>query len=159
MDYNSIGRIIKEIDSNQEIWRFNKDITKMYTDYILTMPENNTKTTRRYIPINKEDIKEEIIYSNGDIFTKITTKEGMTDIFTEDNIISKVVYKNNERLNQKDLTSLTTTQPSGLKRTTTYDIKYVDNIENVTLSKTQTIKTNNKAIVVKKMIMKMLQIQ
>ncbi len=148
MLYDENGRIIEEIDPNNAKWTFGKNIAETYLEYIMTKPEGDKYSYKDFNLENGFE-KSENITPCGDVVT-ITTSGDEKNVSTITNgVIENNIYTIDEKTGKKILDTSITTQPSGLKRITTYDTKYVDNTENVTLSKTQTIKTNNKAIVVK----------
>ncbi|NKQ40440.1 MAG: PKD domain-containing protein, partial [Sulfurovum sp.] len=140
--WNDTGRIVEEIDGLNGSYQFLRNVSAGETFYSTIRPEGETSTSKD-LRLANGDTQSLMTLPIGETLTATFAKDESKTTSLRDGVSSVVTYTTDTLTHQRILATRETTQPSGLKSTTSYSTVY-DGNETHTNSKTQTITANTK---------------
>jgi YD repeat-containing protein len=145
--YDDKGRVVKEIDSNNGVWQFNKVSSSKAAEYNIIRPQGDKLT---YIDTREFD---KTLTS----LIKLPSGYSYSTLFDEKKTLSNTIKDSVQTITKTDkdpltlntiLKSQTIKLPSGLTKSITNEISYAGDISNLQ-SKTQKLTINQKPVTIK----------
>jgi len=140
------GRIIEEVDALGGSYRFLRSMNGNETFYSTVLPEGETSTSKD-VKLSNGDTQSTITLPTGERYTATFAKDESHTSVLKDGVQYDYLYSIDALTDQRYLSSMTTVQPSGLSRQTSYTRSYEGN-ETHTDTQTQTVISNGKTVTI-----------